>query len=126
MLIAELVPGPTAPAPVAAAQQIGPSAVVPQAQPQMHSVGVAAEVSVAEAARRTKAAKEAEQAQAAPPPPIAPVRWEDAELMSYDYSLRNERADMPRAKMPILSPESPRVTQNAREGWALENRNRKT
>ena len=67
-LIAELVAGPTAPAPVAAAQQIGQSAVVPQAQPQMQTVDVATEVSVAEAARRNKAAKEGEKAQGTPPP----------------------------------------------------------
>ena len=74
-LIAELVPGPTAPAPVAAAQQIGPSAVVPQAQPRVQTVDVATEVSVAKAVRRNKAAKEAEKAQAALHRLIAAVRW---------------------------------------------------
>ena len=63
-LNAELVPGSTAPAPVTAA--------MPQAQPQppqqMIDVSAAPQVSVAEAARRNKVAKEAAQANNNPQP----------------------------------------------------------
>jgi hypothetical protein len=62
-LIAELVPGSTAPAPVAATQQSAQSAVVSQTQPQMQTVdATTTDVSVAEAARRNKAVKDAEKA----------------------------------------------------------------